>query len=444
MSQADAMLLMVVGSGHVELGSADGAGGVVRLARVEIDAAEPPQAGAAAAIAQAVRAVQPAARALRVLVSDRWVSLSTLPWTDELTRRHTADAVVRRALQDEGCDVGVGDVVRAEDGPYRTPYLAVLYPAALLAALRAAAVALGVPLQSVLPLSLAAVEVAQAQRPPELQALAVLEGSTASFLRVTGSRAMVLQVVQGAQLAGLDLLWRRVAARHAVLSGGPGLHVFDLTGQQAQAGRAAELPGIAVLPLPLTGDAPAALRLAALTIGLQHRLDALRAVSPWRRWSTVAALAAAGVCMGAAYVAATAVADLRAQQAHAGAAAAVLVPAAVARGWTPDELGRVKAVNAAINELNMPVGSLLSELKPPRDIAVLLLGVEVQPVGAAQGSGSKLKVSAEGGSAYDMARYLAFLASRPAFASAYLVHHEAQQQDGAAHYRFTIDVEGRE
>jgi hypothetical protein len=115
--------------------------------------------------------------------------------------------------------------------------------------------------------------------------------------------------------------------------------------------------------------------------------------------------------------------------------------------WTREELGRVRAVNAAIREINLPIGAVLRALQPPRDIRVALLGIAVEPTSADLGSAdaqrATLKISAESASGTEMTRYVGYLAGRPPLERAYLVSHVVEA--GSAYpYRFTVEVAWRE
>ena len=84
--------------------------------------------------------------------------------------------------------------------------------------------------------------------------------------------------------------------------------------------------------------------------------------------------------------------------------------------WTAEELARIRAVNAAIREINLPIAPVLRALQPPRDIRVALLGIVVEPANAsgrsAEGANAALKLNAESASGAEMARYVGYLAER--------------------------------
>src|SRR5690606_30983294 len=97
-------------------------------------------------------------------------------------------------------------------------------------------------------------------------------------------------------------------------------------------------------------------------------------------------------------------------------------PVAEAPRWSREDQARARAVNATVRQLNLPVPALLRALRPPPDIAVAVLSVELL-AGAAQDSAG-VRLTAEAQTAADMARYVAFVAERRPFVGAYLVRHE--------------------
>ena len=106
-------------------------------------------------------------------------------------------------------------------------------------------------------------------------------------------------------------------------------------------------------------------------------------------------------------------------------------------------------VNGAIAQLNTPVLRVLTQLLPPQDIRAGLLAVELQVAkdDATFGlAGVTLKLTAESPSDIDMTRYVAFLADRRTFVTAYLVNHELTQDAvaGPGHYRYVVEVLWRE
>ena len=79
---------------------------------------------------------------LYVSVSGRWLSSETLPWSDAV-RTVGLHAMATEHLEQSGCVLGAGDVVRWEDAPWGSPRWVVAYPFSVLQALQRLAAAVG-------------------------------------------------------------------------------------------------------------------------------------------------------------------------------------------------------------------------------------------------------------------------------------------------------------
>jgi hypothetical protein len=101
-------------------------------------------------------------------------------------------------------------------------------------------------------------------------------------------------------------------------------------------------------------------------------------------------------------------------------------------------------VNAAVRELNLPISALLAALQPPADLRVAVLGVDVTSGAQAAAGTSSVKISAQARAGADMARYVAYVAQRRPFDSAYLVRHEIAGDAPDRPYRFTVEAAWKE
>ena len=397
-------------------------------------------------------------RELRVLVADCWLTWATLPWSDGLADSATADTYVRAQLAAGGTPCDATDAVRVDDAAYGQPRVVARFPAGVMDALSRFAAGLGLALRSVCPLSVAAWTAAP--RGGSRVALAVLdEGLTAV---VQGGRRIGEVIVRGplsevaegdAPVRALQGLWNRLRARDPQFAALPGLAVLDL----AQVVGYAALPDAALptglqrvkWPTQPPGAPPSRrLQLAALcasrTASHTSGLDAVPAAGspPWLRWAAAAAVTAALLGGAQAWRVAR-----QAQATQAEWAALREIPAPVVRQvpWSREDLARVQAVNAAVRELNLPISALLAALQPPGDLRVAVLGVDVAsgaPVVA--GGSSSVKISAQARSGADMARYVAYVAQRRPFGSAYLVRHEIATEAPDRPYRFTVEAQWKD
>lgn len=99
---------------------------------------------------------------------------------------------------------------------------------------------------------------------------------------------------------------------------------------------------------------------------------------------------------------------------------------------------RVKAINAAIVQLNLPWQSLFGSLEEIRPKNIALLGLEPN------GEKHVLRIYAETKQPEDMLDFVRLLEGQPQFASVALVKHEIYMQDPNRPFRFTIEAAWRD
>lgn len=385
---------------------------------------------------------------LQVLVSDRWIATAALPWSAALTQVDAASIYARSQLTAAGFDTSPTDVVRIEDAPYREIRVAVAYPARLLKALHDAAAQLNAVLASVLPLTLAAAACAMHSAGGRVDALALIYAGTLTFLRGSGGRLLPMGVgltlAPGSELTAEILrLWQRQRLRDGALAKSGNLHLLDLRDDAAATPwhKVAGVEWVTVKGAPTSVAATPMLRLAQCRRPAADALDAVAQRRPATLPMRVAALALVAMAGAMASQAASVLGQVREQQALAVPAKPQAPVKKAAK--TRDQLAQVATVNAAIQELNLPISDLLRALQPPRDIRVGLLAVEVaprKPAESAATEASVIKLSAEAPSGAEMARYVAFLSDRRPFTSAYLVSHEVLESDPAKPYRFIVEA----
>lgn len=109
---------------------------------------------------------------------------------------------------------------------------------------------------------------------------------------------------------------------------------------------------------------------------------------------------------------------------------------------------QLKAIGAAVRELNLPVTRLVKTVQAPPDIRVALLGLDLGgPAPAdtpASGAAGALKIGAEAETAQDMINYVAYLNEQPLFTSVYLVKHEMRDAAPGRPYRFQLEARWQE
>jgi hypothetical protein len=388
---------------------------------------------------------------LRVVVAERWLGTASLLWSNDLNHAATAGQQARLALISAGCEIGAGDVLRMDDARYGALRWVVSYPDVLLEGLRSLAGTLAAELTSVRPLAAAAWGARRALGVGRQGALALCGQGWVAVLSGAGRLTEVhSQALTDGQspIAALQRLWARLQLRDPALAALPSLPMLQLDpidAASSQGPQSSVLVATSAGTSAETSGLSGALWLAQTSLTATASLDAMPAPRPrgWRPWWPAAASAAVAVVLSVgAWQSFSAASAARAQ--WAAAQRATPAATALSPAWTREELARVRVVNQAVRELNLPIEALLAALQPPRDLPVSVLGVDVTGT-AETGTGtagvSTLRLQAEAGSAVDMARYVAFVGDRRPMMGAYLVRHEVQAAaDGERRYRFTVEA----
>lgn len=391
--------------------------------------------------------VQRRARRLVAVISDRWIATATVPWSDALRAGSSADAYARMFLSAAGYRGQSGDRVVLDDAPAMQPRLAVAYPVTIVAALVEFARGMDAELGSLLPLSVVGWSLLHTRAP--VGALAVLEDG--SRLIGHGDRRLRGVAVRrqgpsddepGSGSAAVFEQWRRMQMRDRHLAAVASLSILDLRSGSGEADALGADESRLSIPLPKAVGAASispALRLAVTSVHLRLATDGVARRVP---------LAIAQRTLALIAVVAATVATVQAWR--VGSATDTLLEAAAKRpsvikdvpvGWTQEQLPRVRAVNAAVSDLNMPVLEVISRLVPPRDLPVAILSVDV-PLAAQRGGDAlrSFKIVAEAESAEDMTRYVSFVSERKRLSSAYLSRHDLASIDAKRPYRFTVEA----
>lgn len=432
------------------------------------------QAVQALATRWASLAADPAAGRLRlwVTVADVHLHTATLAWTPLSMRDALLPSLAQAQLLQAGHEVSARDVLRVGEGGAGQPRWLVAYPEALMAACEALAQSVGAALVSVLPLSVQAWEAVQPWRQAGGEAAVLGVAVDGMAVLLDGARQpMHGHALRHSQpLAALRGQWRRRQLRRwAVPASGASLGAVaqadevlasGLPGTPAQ-GDAARLPVLdlrseAGVPpaqdasftwVTLPERAPEPPRqpsrllgwLQARTMASAHALDAVqRPPAPARGWWLACAalwVVAVLLCLDNWSV----WQDRRVAQAAAPrSTASDTVRVAAAPAFTREELGQVQQVNEAVRRLNLPIDALLEGLRPPQDIRVAVLSVDVR-AGGTGGRGLGL-VRAQAEEGVDMARYVAFVAGRTPFSDALLKQHERREDEPGRPYLFTMEA----
>lgn len=456
----DPLLLVVIGSNridagiwqrqawqagsqcHVEIGQAGGLTGLgpalaqlaaqIKAQRVEVTPV-PKRRGAAARCP------------LRILLADGWYASAIVPWNPNDASGKALIAHARASLLGSGFDLRAEDTVRVADAAYCQARWTVAYQADMLHILDEFAVAAAVNLESVAPLSVAALH-ALRETLPEQALVALMEGREIALWYVRNSypkRLLRLETPSQTPQDAVDLLWRRARLRDLRLASLDKVFVLDLSGQATTSQFSAERHVIAELPaLAANENVAAPLRVASLVRDGVFDLDARQRFPrlSFRRLAaaSLALSVAVALCYQAVHLARV---EAEEQQQLASRKAAFSPrPGPV---WSKNEQQRIVAVNTAIRQLNLPVAPLLQAIQPPKDIRVAVLGVKFEP-GRGGDEMPLLQLTAESRSGEEMARYAGFLASRPPLVDAYVTRHEVVDNDMLKPYRFVVTARWRE
>ena len=383
-------------------------------------------------------------RGLAVMVADRWLAHAVLPWSDALLGTSNAVAYARGQLHGAGFADDPDQVVRIDAAPYGRPRLAIGYGSAMLSMLGGFATRLGVPLFSVMPMSVSAWQFASRRASVPVQALGVVMDADVALVgndergaagRYPSTHHLRPRNDAASGHADVVQLWDRLCLRQpqwAEVREPAMLHLAghgDAVPQSCAPFKAVTKSGDERIS---AGDV-----LAAQAGRTLHALDAVgKRASGGAAHVASLALAVLAVAVSGWIAVQSAQAETQAQARYerlsSGPVAAPEVP------LTRDEVARIKGVNAAIRELNLPIDALLRSLQPPDKIQVAVLNVQTAAQSADGGSG--LKIVAQALSSADMARYVAYVAGRKPFTDAYLTGHQEIRDAGETQYRFTVET----
>lgn len=381
-------------------------------------------------------------RAIQVLLAGPCVGVVMLPWSDALLHDGAAETHVQAELQARGFDALPGDLL-AIDGrpPLGRPRAVFWVPAWLALELSGLAAALGGHVASVQ--ALHAVAAGWATR-RERQALAgqvtgLLGSGTLQLLSSGGE--VLADAMAGAPLplraAGL---WQRARVRFPSLASATGLRVLTLDEAPPEV-RA--VPADPAAPIHWLAWPEGAQSRPALDRALMLEAQARPTAEAWQTGRTRAAAvwpAAALLCLVVA--AGLALAAWQRQSDAQQVAEQAAGPTVPPRSTPPTraELAELRAVNAAVRQINLPLPTLLRTLQPPRDLPVVLLGLDLAGQGADASASGPIKLSAEAPGGLDMTRYVGFLGARRGVSAAQLVRHEVDVSRPGGPYRFEVEI----
>lgn len=379
-------------------------------------------------------------------VAEPWLRCETLPWHTALGVGHFRSAVAAQMLSahDGGSPQ---DTVRFEETGWGCARWAVIYPAGLMRALDQFAQIAGGQLARLLPLSALVADHLRGHK-VAARLLAFSEGGNLNLVesvrgRVHGVMHRPLPPATSAAasvpLRAVAHLWRSIQLRSPHWATVNELPYLTL-GKSANAADQTNVSGIRLIHWQPLEDGVASPLLPALRDFRQssHPLDAVTEEVGTKIWQTAVFAAVVVVLIFLAWTMTSRMTAVTQSMQAERVSQKIGAPSAT-KPLTKAQLEQVLATNAAVRQLNFPAAPILRALKPPQDIRVALLGIDLsESVGSV--SAPKLKLNAETRTGEDMTQYVAFLTNRKPFTQVYLVRHEVMQKMPESPWRFTLEV----
>jgi len=382
-----------------------------------------------------------------VLISEKWLAHTTLPWSDAI-RSGKSDQFARSCLAASGVITNPADSVRIADDAFGEPRLCVAYSAKYIDELSQLASEVNGRLDCILPVGIAAWSYAKHEE-KRMKAFAVVE-KDAITLGYGSQNLQEISIRSGSNeetadpnesAVELQRLWQRAKLRNPHFHNLNKLYVVNLLSSDVP------LPSESYIQIDTgrlrrTGalQSPALLLAANIKKSYAHSLNVVATPKRMSPAALVVSLIALIVALGL-----SAQAWNKQQQIKRitdGRAAEIVARSArpVQVSLSKEEIVKAKAYNAAIRELNLPIASLLRALQPPSDIQVAVLSVDTGGDMTDDDRGAVVKIIGEAKNGIDMTRYVSFVSDRRPFSMAYLTHHEIDDARAERPYRFSLEA----
>lgn len=382
---------------------------------------------------------------LRIVLGCGWFDGVVLPWSPGLHRRSDLQSYANEFLLSSGVDVREGDAICVADAGYREQIWSVTYPGELLQVLGDFAGNLGAEIEYVAPIAAVLAQSHKALR--KTQGILILnEGNALSAWRFDRGEVALLSDSlltatggMSAPISPVSFIDRLKLRERACFEQGI-IYYFDMVSGGPLPdldGRAECLPETEFLGQKEIASAlliAAVLEWAPSTSPIQHA-GRLR----------MRHLYSAAFVLALVFVLSVKLVHVQGEMQDS---IELLQSAMSQKAVRPievlskEDVLRVQAVNVAIDELNLPVATLLRAIQPPKDIRVAVLGVAFSPERRAS-EGALLKLNAEARTGEEMVRYAAYIAERKPFYEAHLLHHEIAETDEVKPYRFRVEARWR-
>lgn len=369
---------------------------------------------------------------LDLWIDDAWLRWAPVPWSNGQWSPAALEAQCRMfvLMHQDGEDEDTR--CAWENAAYGEPRVAVGVHSPLIEGLIAHCAALGVAPERVLPLGIGVWNALGLRNTAEPAVLMVSLADHVVFVRGLGRmRQAVVVLARGGDRTSTEVLFGRLGLRDPAYAHATArVWVGFGADEDESAGR------IAVSRQVFGGAGANAEERAAEALALWRRPPG------GRGWRGVALAAGVALILGGVVALAMASRRLDAESSRRAAQARAQESSRLPAAPRVPE-ATIAVANQAVRQLNVPVLRLLKALRPPRDIPVFLLGVDLADSGR---GGNTVRVAAEADSGYDMANYVGFLGSSPPFRSAWLVRHEETlaEKSGNQGLRFVVEAQWRE
>lgn len=378
---------------------------------------------------------KPVSWALQVLISDHWLALDVLPWSDALLRRDTAPAYLSDGFAMAGYEVATEDIVHIDDRRYGEPCWVVRYPDALLAALRHFADRMRCVLLGVQPLSTACIELLR-QRDGFTGALGLLEGNWLRLFNIEKSSFRPLGHRQFiADPAEVSLVWQRTCLCYPGIEAAHPLRLLNL-GQQAivNTPQVQALQPTWLTPALATAQGGVLTGMACQAFNSTHPLThqgltKTRQVGQ-KLWIAflVAAILSTVAAVGF-------VPSLIADQIERPVTAPASLPDLSQSTAAQNDDGH----REAIRRLNFPVDELLRTLVPADAMPIWIVSVELDTEGSLSATRA-IHLLGQTKGLDEVSAYMKALSTRPHVGRVELLRHEIVEVDPAKPLHFELEI----
>jgi hypothetical protein len=377
-------------------------------------------------------------RVMHVAVAHDWMGQAFLPWAEESSRGLNEQSL-RQELSMQSLVVNEFDVICVESAGWQESRWAVIYRHRMLELLRFCANSLQLELKTVLP-EASVISMLAGKNQESAGVFGYVSEQTLSLVEARASQVtMVLQRPLHSQpgIAEISKVWQSIRLRSPHLQNSK---LILLTDSSEPTDLLTGIEKTQSWPLPTDQGVSGMLRALHYSNSPLSDLNAVTIDYRGIRWTAIFVILFLSILisgLGAKWwFDKQKLANLREKT---PATQQVLTVSKTANALTKAQQDQLTASNAAIRQLNLPVAQLLTALRPPKDIRVALLGVDMSDSGSNLTLPS-MRVNAEALSGEDAARYVAFLSDRRPFVSAHMVRHEVQQNTPERVWRFTVEV----